>query len=179
MLISELKEKLESGKPLEELLEVKSYLSVSLKKVIADNIVERSVEIDQNAIMQVNYFNKKMLRDMLLIVEYSNLEFSDEGSIEEYDYLCENKILDKIIGLIPESEIDFIDDLVHYELKQKVELNNSLTNIVAKSLNDLINKIPDQKSITKTLNSLPKILNKVKPENLEILKGFINQQKVN
>lgn len=179
MLISELKEKLSQNKTLGTIIEIKIYLPVDEKKIIVDNIIQGCVETDENSIIQINYFNKKLIRDVSLIVNFTNLEFSDDNSILEYDYLAENKIIDWIIDKIDEKEINFIDDLLKDELNQKIKIGNSLENIVAKALNNLISKIPDEKKMRKLMNDIPKSLNKVKPENLEILKGFIGQNKVN
>lgn len=177
MLINEFKKELESGKFSKDIIEIKQFLPSIEKKMLVDTIIEGCIEVDENNLMQINYFNKKLFEDLSLIVNYTNLELSDE-SINDYDFLVENGYARWIIEEIPDSEKEFIDNLLHYELEQKVEQNNSLTNVVAKALNKLVDKIPDEKSIKKMISNIPKSINKIKPENLNILKDFVNQQQL-
>jgi len=157
-------------------VEIKPYLSTIEKKVIIDNIINGSVETDENSIIKINFFNKKLISDISLITNYTNLIFSDDNSIEDYDFLSQYKILNYIIENIDNDELDFIYNMVEDELEQQIIIGNSLESVIAKGLNKLIDKIPDEKSMNKLINNLPKVLNKIKPENLEILKQFANQQ---
>ena len=157
-------------------VEIKLYLSTIEKRIIVDNIINGCIEIDENSIMKVNFFNKKLISDISLITNYTNLIFSDDNSIEDYDFLSQYKILNHIIKHIDSDELDFIYNMVEDELEQQIIIGNSLESVIAKGLNKLIDKIPDEKSMNKLINNLPKVLNKIKPENLEILKQFVNQQ---
>ena len=157
-------------------VEIKLYLSTIEKRIIVDNIINGCIEIDEISIMKVNFFNKKLISDISLITNYTNLRFSDDNSIEDYDFLTQYKILNHIIKHIDSDELDFIYNMVEDELEQQIIIGNSLESVIAKGLNKLIDKIPDEKSMNKLINNLPKVLNKIKPENLEILKQFVNQQ---
>ena len=157
-------------------VEIKSYLSTIEKKVIIDNILNGIAEIDENSIMKVNYFNKKLISDISMITNYTNLIFSDDNSIEDYDFLTQYKILHYIIKNIDNDELDFIYNMVEDELEQMIRIGNSLESVLAKGLNKLIEKIPDEKSMNKLISNLPKSINKIKPENLAVLKGIFNQQ---
>jgi len=175
MLISELKEQIETGKIIDELIEIKQYLPIVEKHLIATKIIDSSIIENKNGLSQIDFFYKKITTDVSLIMNYSNLEFSDE-LINDYDYLSENGFIKKIIDKIPKTEVYFIDELVENELDQMIKIENSLENILANKLQVLIDKIPDQKSIKKILNDIPKSVNKIKPENLEIIKGILNKQ---
>ena len=157
-------------------VEIKLYLSTIEKRIIVDNIINGCIEIDENSIMKVNFFNKKLINDISLITNYTNLIFSDDNSIDDYDFLTQYKILHYIIKNIDSDELDFIYNMVEDELEQQIKIGNSLENIIAKGLNKLIDKIPDEKSMNKLINNIPKVLNKVNPENLNILKDFMGQQ---
>jgi len=159
-----------------ESVEIKSYLSTIEKRIIVDNIINGCIEIDENSIMKVNFFNKKLISDISLVTNYTNLIFSDDNSIEDYDFLVQYKILHYIIKHIDSDELDFIEYMVENELEQQIKIGNSLESVIAKGLNKLIEKIPDEKSMNKLINNLPKSINKIKPENLAVLKGIFNQQ---
>lgn len=176
MLVQEIKEQIETGKPVDDLLEVKQYLSIIEKNLIVNKIIDSCIVLDEiNGLSKIDYFYKKLTTDILLLVNYTNIEFS-ENLIEDYDYLCENVGIERILNQIPITEVEFILDLVDCELAQIVKLNNSIEGILASKLDKLIEKIPDQKGIKKIMNDIPKQINKIKPENLEILKGIIGNQ---
>lgn len=175
MLVSEFKEQFKKVGSVGELIEIKQYLPIVEKHLIATKIIDSCIIENKNGLSQIDYFYKKITTDVSLIVNYTNLEFSDE-LINDYDYLSENGFIKQIIDKIPKTEIYFIDELVENELDQIVRIENSLENILASKLQMLINKIPDEKTIKKILNDIPKSVNKIKPENLEILKGIINKQ---
>ncbi len=176
MLVQEIKEKIEAGKSVDDLLEVKQYLSIIEKNLLVNKIIDSCITIDEiNGLSKIDYFYKKLTSDVSLLVNYTNIEFS-ENLIEDYDYLCENVGIERILNQIPITEVEFILDLVDCELTQIIKLNNSIEGILASKLDKLIEKIPDQKGIKKIMNDIPKQINKIKPENLEILKGIIGNQ---
>ena len=157
-------------------VEIKSYLSTIEKKVIIDNIINGSVETDDNSIIKINFFNKKLISDISLITNYTNLIFSDDNSIDDYDFITQYKILNHIIKHIDSDELEFIYNMVEDELEQQIKIGNSLESVIVNGLNKLIDKIPDEKSMNKLISNLPKSINKIKPENLAVLKGIFNQQ---
>lgn len=176
MQISELKTKIEEGKSIQDLIEVKQYLSIIEKQLIANKIIDSCIVVDDESnLYKIDYFYKKLTSDVSFLVNYTNLEFS-ENLIEDYDYLAENVGIELILDQIPINEVEFILDLVDFELTQIIKLNNSIEGILASKLDKLIEKIPDQKGIKKIMNDIPKQINKIKPENLEILKGIIGNQ---
>ena len=175
MQISELKTKIEEGKSIQDLIEVKQYLSIIEKQLIGSKIIDSCIVIDDESnLYKIDYFYKKLTSDVSLLVNYTNIEFS-ENLIEDYDYLAENVGIEWILNQIPISEVEFILDLVDCELAQIVKLNNSIEGILANRLQALINKVPDEKGIKKLMTEAQKQINKIKPENLEILKGLVGQ----
>ncbi len=175
MQISELKTKIEEGNSIQDLIEVKQYLSIIEKQLIGSKIIDSCIVIDDESnLYKIDYFYKKLTSDVSFLVNYTNLEFS-ENLIEDYDYLAENVGIEWILNQIPISEVEFILDLVDCELAQIVKLNNSIEGILANRLQALINKVPDEKGIKKLMTEAQKQINKIKPENLEILKGLVVQ----
>ena len=147
MLVQEIKEQIEAGKFVDDLLEVKQYLSIIEKNLIVNKIIDSCIVLDEiNGLSKIDYFYKKLTSDVSLLVNYTNIEFS-ENLIEDYDYLCENVGIERILNQIPITEVEFILDLVDCELTQIVKLNNSIEGILANRLQALINKVPDEKGI--------------------------------
>lgn len=176
MLISELKKQIETGKIIDDgLIEVKEYLPIVEKHLIATKIIDSSIIENKNGLSQIDYFYKRITTDVSLLINYASLEFSDE-LINDYDYLSENGFIKKIIDKIPKTEVYFIEELVESELDQMIRIGNSLENVVASKLQQIIDKIPDEKAMKKLMKDIPKQINKINPENMEILKGFVNKQ---
>ena len=159
MQINELKEKLEQGEAIENLVLVLPYLPFVEKKIMVDRIVDACINIDENGIYTVDNFNKKLMTDLVIIGNYTDLEFS-ENTLEDYDYLVKNKVVNHVINNMDVDELDFIYDLIHVELKQKVEIGNSLSNVLAVNLQKLVEKIPTDKQLKGLSKSLVKDLNK-------------------
>ena len=175
MLISEIKEQIEAGKSVDDLLEVKQYLSIIEKNLIVNKIIDSCIVLDEiNGLSKIDYFYKKLTSDVSLLVNYTNVEFS-ENLIEDYDYLCENVGIERILNQIPITEIEFILDLVDCELAQIIKLNNSIEGILASKLDKVVSAIPSEKSIKKIMNDIPKQINKIKPDQLSIIKDMIKQ----
>lgn len=168
MKIQELKTLLTQGRKLEELeIEIKPYIPVIEKKVIVERIIEGSINTDENGIVSVDYFNKLLLTEIAFINNYTNLEFSDEDTIGEYDYLVENEVVKWILDKVKSSELNFIYEMVYDELQQRVEIGNSLSNVVAVGINKLINKIPTDKDLAKLIKVAGKELKNFNPSKLK------------
>jgi hypothetical protein len=173
MLISELKT--ENGEYNNRRIEVKPYISWIEKKILCEQVIDGCMEENPNGIVSCDFFMQKLIKDLKIISSYSDIELEDEV-VNDYDFLIQCGLLELVKSRINQDELSFIDEMIDCGIKQKIEIGNSLSNIVASKLQVLIDKIPDQKAMKKLMNDVPKMINKVKPENLEILKGFVNKQ---
>jgi len=170
MLISEIKEQIEADKTVDDLLKVKQYLSIIEKNLIVNKVIDSCITIDENnGLSKIDYFYKKLTTDVSLLVNYTNVEFS-ENLIEDYDYLAENVGIELILDQIPINEVEFILDLVDFELAQIVKLNNSIEGILASKLDKLIDKLPTDKQIKSLSKSLVKDVNKLDWDKVPMLK---------
>lgn len=158
-------------------IKIKKYIPFVEKQVLVQRVVDLCLDFDQDTNMvKVNFFNKKLSIDSQIILMYTDLEFAEEDFIKQYDFLVENNYFDYIFSQINSSELDMIYEAVEHEIEQAIQLNNSIEGILAKGINKIVEKLPNEKSIKKILNDIPKSVNKIKPENLEILKGIFNKQ---
>jgi hypothetical protein len=158
MLISELQEKLEQGESFDNIVEIKNYLPFVHKQIMINNILKACLQTDENSIMTCDNFAKKMAKDMQYVVNFTNLEFSDDF-MEEYEYLVSNKLIKNITAYIDSDELIFIDNILDKEIEQRININNSLSNIIAINLNKVIDKIPTTKDLQKLIKTTKKELN--------------------
>jgi len=172
MQITELK--LEDGTYNNMRIDTIDHISFIEKKILCEGILDGCLETDENGIITCNYFMKKLLTDLKIVANYSDIEFSDEVVLD-YDFLNESDIVNIIKERINKSELEFIEEMVDKSIEQKIRVGNSLGNILASKLEKLISKIPDEKGIKGIIKEAQKSLNKIKPENMEILKGMFKQ----
>jgi hypothetical protein len=81
---------------LKKKLEVKEYISIKSKKALVDDIVNECI-LYEDGIFKFNDIEKYICFTMRVIEAYTNLELSNDLE-EEYDLLCESKLLESIIN---------------------------------------------------------------------------------
>lgn len=150
-------------------IEFKSYLPIIEKQILANKIIDSCIITDDVGLNRIDYFYKYLTTQVSLIINYTSLEFSEE-LIKDFDCLTENGLLEDIIKQIPGSEIEVIMDIVEDELYQMVKLNNSVESILAKNLQQLIDKLPTDKQIKSLSKSLVKDINKLDWDRLPMLR---------
>jgi len=163
--LSEIKSKEDFEKVL-----VKEYLGFSIKKVMINNILE-FCKIPQNNLIKIDYALLEVVKVISIITQYTNIEIP-EDIVFAYDYLIENKILEYVLDKINKDEIIFIDDVLNFEIKQINNIDNSLQGVLSKSLNHLIEKIPDEKAIKSLSKSIVKDINKLDAGKINELKNM-------
>lgn len=153
-----------------EKISVKEYLGFSIKKVMINNILE-FCKVTQDNLIKIDYALLEMVKTISIITQYTNIEIPD-NIVFAYDYLRENKIDEYVLERINVNETIFINNILNSEIKQIIEEENSMQNILSKALNSFIEKIPDEKAISKIIKDIPKNINKIKPETLALLKNM-------
>lgn len=148
----------------------KKYQPIAVKREIVQSIVNNSVKIE-DGIKYIDYVSKFLALHLALLSFYTDVNFDET----DMDTLIETGELDKIISEIPSSEKIFIIENVEFELRQEIEIYNSLSSVLNRQLTNLISKIPDEKSMQKIIKNLPKAFDKISPENLELIKNISKQ----
>lgn len=154
MQVKELKEKLEKDSTIGKFVRTKGYLGFVEKKVLCEKVVKGCL-IEENGIMMCDHFSKKLTTDIQLVVSYSNLEFGKDF-VGEYDYLAENKVLEHVLNKIDENEKKFICDMADKVIEEKLRVNNSVEAILAKGIEKLIKKLPDDKQMKSLIKAFSK-----------------------
>jgi hypothetical protein len=157
-------------------LEIKQYLSFGIKHSIVKTIIESSM-IEENNIKRINFALLSMIKEYILINNYTNLDLSQGEILESYDKLKELGIVEFVLNAIPSNELNFFDEVINQEINQIQKLDNSIEGIIAKGLNQLISKVPDGKEINKMIPKLSKQISKISPENMNFLADVIGWNK--
>lgn len=127
-----------------EALEVKNYIPFIEKYELCSSIINTCNDIDiQTGIVTVDSVNRDVTFITKIISMYTNIEFSPDGnadisSIDEYDMLCENRLLEPILGLFAEEYVECKNMLVTMQ-NDLIANNNTLHGIASNVAKQIIN----------------------------------------
>lgn len=150
----------------DQIVEVKQYLPIAEKAELISRVLNNSVDDD------AGYYNNLKL-DMWLALEivyaYSNISFTEKQKSDPmklYDLLSSNKLLNLIIGLVPESEFYYLTKVTHELATAIYTYRNSALGILDSIGRDYSNLNFDATEIQKKLAD---------PENLTLLKNVVEK----
>ena len=147
-------------------IEVKQYLPVIEKSELITRVLNNSV--DEN-----NGYYNLLKMDMYLALEivyaYSNISFTEkqkEDPMKLYDMLNASRVLNLIIGLVPEGEFYYLNKTVHEMANNIVAYRNSAMGIMERITTDYSNLDLDANAIQKELAD---------PNNMTLLKDILTK----
>lgn len=150
----------------DQTIEVKQYLPIAGKSELITRVLNNSV--DENT----GYYNLLKL-DMNLGLEivyaYSNISFTEkqkEDPMKLYDMLNASKVLNLIIGLVPDGEFYYLNKTTHEMANNIVAYRNSVMGIMEAISADYSNLDLDATDIQKKLND---------PDNMALLKDVLTK----
>lgn len=150
----------------DQIIEVKQYLPIAEKSELITRVLNNSV--DENT----GYYNLLKL-DMNLGLEivyaYSNISFTEkqkEDPMKLYDMLNASKVLNLIIGLVPDGEFYYLNKTTHEMANNIVTYRNSAMGIMEAISADYSNLDLDATDIQKKLND---------PDNMALLKDVLTK----
>lgn len=150
----------------DQTIEVKQYLPIAEKSELITRVLNNSV--DENT----GYYNLLKL-DMNLGLEivyaYSNISFTEkqkEDPMKLYDMLNASKVLNLIIGLVPDGEFYYLNKTTHEMANNIVSYRNSVMGIMEAISTDYSNLDLDATDIQKKLND---------PDNMALLKDVLTK----
>ncbi len=174
MNIKELKEKLQNDGFIDfGELHIKTYLPLIHKKILVDNICTDLIEYDENGLAFANEIQKKISISIAVLLNYCNIEILEEDNmddvIETLDLLFKTGEYYKIEEYIG-NDLDELKWAVETEIENIKLRNNSLESIVAKGLNKLVEKLPNDKQLKSLSKSVIKDINKLDWDKVPMLK---------
>ena len=149
----------------EKTVEVKQYLPMENKLNIVSNILNYSAE-DQK------FYNQGKIEVFLtleMVYAYTNIIFTDkqkEDSVKLYDVIVSSGLWDVIAEVIPEKEIDLINNMIKKTLKGVYTYTNSIYGILDNVVADYSNMDLNAGDIQKKLAD---------PENLSLVKEILTK----
>lgn len=145
------------------------YLTIAEKINLCRAISDNSLE-ERDGMLVENFMLKKQSIDWALLLYYFDADIENIN----IDELYENGTIDTQIRTSTlNQEIELIESLVNQEISQRKEIHNSLAGVVNRILSNLIEKIPDEKAMSKLLKNAGKELNKINPNALDAIKTAI------
>ncbi len=129
---------------LKEILDVKEYLPFVEKRELCAKVLNACNTIDSNGLVKVDSVSRYIIFTVYILSAYTNLEFSsgEDGidSIDEYDMLCQNGLLDQILGVIG-GEYTVCNNILNMMMDDIIANNNTIENVVGHTLNKLSKSI--------------------------------------
>lgn len=122
---------------LRKALEVKEYISIKEKKALVNDIINECI-LYEDGVYKFNDIEKYICFTMNTIKTYTNLEFSNDIE-NDYDILCKEKLLEKIIDLF-KKEYDEVNILLQMQTDYILS-QNAIEVQVGKFLDELLDKI--------------------------------------
>lgn len=159
---------------LKKKLEVKEYISIKSKKDLVNDIVNECI-LYEDGIFKFNDIDKYICFTMRVIETYTNLELSNDLE-EEYDLLCESKLLESIINTF-KKEYDDVNILLQMKCDYVLN-NNTLSAQVGRFFDGILDKLDVFVDVLSNkvdgfdFNNLP-----ISSEDIGKLMQFINTQK--
>lgn len=147
-------------------IDVKQYLPISEKIDIITNIINNSMEDNNNFI---NPIKIDVLLALEIIFAYTNLSFTDkqkEDGLKLYDLLSENGLIDLIYSAIPEEEIEFLQECVWDSVDAIYTYRNSAMGILENIRNNYDELDLNTSKIQEALSN---------PESLGLLKDVLSK----
>ena len=114
-------------------LEVKDYVPFAEKRDLCARVLEVCNTKDDSGLVKVDSISRYILFTIAVISKYTNLEFSsgeeEIDSLDEYDMLCQNNLLNPILDIIG-GEYVTCNNMLNMMMDDIVSNNNTVENVV-------------------------------------------------
>lgn len=114
-------------------LEVKDYVPFAEKRDLCARVLEVCNTKDDSGLVKVDSISRYILFTIAIISKYTNLEFSsgeeEIDSLDEYDMLCQNNLLNPILDIIG-GEYVTCNNMLNMMMDDIVSNNNTVENVV-------------------------------------------------
>lgn len=146
-------------------IEIKQYLPVNEKL----DMISRIINMSADDMKFYNVGKLEIFMTLELIYEYSNINFTDkqkENVCKLYDMLVYSGLCKAIMDIIPNEEIEWIDNVLMNTIDSIYNYQNSAMGILDSITQDYTNLDLEASTIQQKLAD---------PENLELLKGIMTR----
>ena len=129
---------------IKKILEVKDYISFAEKRELCASVIDASCN-KKNGIVTVDSVSRYILFTVTILTKYTNLEFNTDeemDSLDEYDLLCREGLLDEILDVIGQEYVK-CNNLLNMMLQDVIDNNNTIEAVLAGFSNDIVERIGD------------------------------------
>lgn len=134
---------------IKEKLEIKDYVPFAEKRELCERVLNACNTKEDSGLVKVDSVSRYIVFTISIISKYTNLEFSsgeDEfDSLDEYDILCQNELLNSILDVIG-GEYITCNNILNMMMDDIVSNNNTIENVIG----EVLNKISDSVSYVAT-----------------------------
>lgn len=127
------------------ILEVKDYVPFVEKRELCARVLNACNIRDDSGLVKVDSVSRYITFTISIISKYTNIEFSsgeDEefDSLDEYDILCENQLLNPILEVIGDEYVT-CNNILNMMMSDIEANNNTVETVISNALNQAINHI--------------------------------------
>jgi len=149
-------------------IQIKDYLPISTKRLICEEIAKNSI-IEQDGMKIKDSIAYEIAFDLVIVSFYTNVDID-----ENYDEACEYGIIDFIKENMNQRERDFISEHSFNMIQYEINTYNSLSGVVSRNLQKLIDKLPDDKSLNKLIKTTVNQLNKLDTNKFKYVNDIVS-----
>ena len=130
-----------------EQLNIKTYVPFAEKRELCKTVLDASCTRN-GGIVEVDSVSRYILFTIAIISKYTNLEFSsgENDSINEYDILCQNDLLNPILGVIG-NEYAVCNNILNMMMADIDANNNNVVMVLNKAIMGLLGILDDLKDV--------------------------------
>ncbi len=126
-------------------LEVKSYIPFVEKRELCEKVLNASNTKGKDGLVKVDSVGRYIIFTLSVISKYTNIEFSsgkdaEFDSLDEYDMLCENHLLNPILEVIGE-EYATCNNMLNMMMADIETNNNTVEAVLEHNLSKITNSI--------------------------------------
>ena len=119
-------------------LDVQDYIPFAEKRELCEKVLNACNTYDDNGLVKVDSVSRYILFTIAVISKYTNLKFSsgkDGGidSLDEYDMLCQEDLLNPILEVIGE-EYATCNNILNMMMADIVSNHNTVENVIGHAL---------------------------------------------
>ena len=136
-------------------LEIVEYIPFADKRELCKNVLDACNVRGNDGLVKIDSVSRYIIFTISIISKYTNLEFSsgedeEHDSLDEYDMLCQNRLLNPILSVIGE-EYEACNNLLNMMMDDVIANNNTVEAVlghalgkVSDALDDLIGTFADK-----------------------------------
>lgn len=147
-------------------IQIKDYLPISTKRLMCEEIAKNSI-IEQDGVKIKDSIAYKIAFDLIIVSFYTNVDID-----ENYDEVCEYKIIDFIKESMNQSEREFISEHSYYMIQNEINNHNSIAGVINRQLTKFINII-DKNTSPRAVKSILKEAQKLDLDKIPMIKQLV------